>query len=54
MFKRVQKAVKAQNIAKAKHVVGEYFIALQRRFAALAIHAYNKGQFETLSYFSEF
>lgn len=48
MFGRVHEAVKEQNIAKAKHVVGEYFIALQRRFAALAIHAYNKGLFEEI------
>ena len=43
MMRRVREAVQEQNIAKATHIVGEYFIAIQRRIAMLVIHAAQKG-----------
>jgi hypothetical protein len=44
MMKRVKEAVKKDNIFQAKHIVGEYFIALNRRFLSLLFHADEKGE----------
>jgi len=45
MMRRVHEAVMDNDIAKATHIVGEYFIAIQRRMAMLIIHAAQKGNY---------
>ncbi|XP_031565174.1 uncharacterized protein LOC116300439 [Actinia tenebrosa] len=45
MMKRLYKAVKEQNMFKSKHIAGEYFVALNRRFVLLLIHADRMGLF---------
>ncbi|XP_031550561.1 uncharacterized protein LOC116287987 [Actinia tenebrosa] len=49
MIKKVDKAVKNNNIFQAKHLVGEYFIAVNRRFASIFIHAASSGLFDLKS-----
>ncbi|XP_031566620.1 uncharacterized protein LOC116301670 [Actinia tenebrosa] len=48
MMRRVKEAVDMDNIFQAKHVVGEYFIALNRRFLSFFIHAEQSGLFEKI------
>lgn len=43
MGRRVYKATMNNDIEKAKHISGEYLIALQRRFAMFIVHATHAG-----------
>lgn len=44
MMRRLVVAAIQQNMFKAKHIVGEYFIALNRRFVIFVIHAERLGK----------
>ncbi|XP_048581511.1 splicing factor, proline- and glutamine-rich isoform X2 [Nematostella vectensis] len=46
MMQRVHQATQKDDIHQAKHVVGEYFIAINRRISLLAMHAASKGLFD--------
>jgi len=46
MMRRVHEAVSNNDIAKAQHVVGEYFIAIQRRMAMFVVEASQRGLFD--------
>ena len=44
MVKKVDKAVQNNNMFQAKHRVGKYFIAVNRRFIGLFFYAASKGK----------
>jgi hypothetical protein len=48
MMEKVNEAVQNNDIYQAKHVVGEYFIAVSRRFASLVLQAESSGRSITL------